>query len=82
MINFLKNIKVKRTQGRHSYTYANCIIAIDTETSKFRKNRKGSDHKYIPEINYIVAYSISIMNVDTEEIHTIWEEPQLNLYVI
>lgn len=79
MINkrFLDSIKIKKTRGKNSYSYANCICTFDTETSKICKNpvvydKKKKEEVIKPVVNYVVFWSVSILNVDTEEIQTEW----------
>lgn len=61
----LSNIMYRRRAGRGSNTsYNDCIIMLDTETSKAHKNtityNKDGTIKYIPVQNHIVAWTLSI----------------------
>ena len=63
--NLLSSVPVNKLRGKNSdTTYNNCIIMLDTETSKERQNRQFIENgklKYETVRNYIVAWSIAIM---------------------
>lgn len=60
----LKNICYKTKFNVHNNTYNDCIIMIDTETSKCKKNKSRIDKKgrlkYEPVQNYVVVWTLSI----------------------
>lgn len=63
--NLLSSTPVNKLRGKNSdTTYNNCIIMLDTETSKEHQNRQvieGGKLKYETVRNYIVAWSIAVM---------------------
>ena len=63
--NLLSSVPTNKLRGKNSdTTYNNCIIMLDTETSKERQNRQVIENgklKYETVRNYIVAWSIAIM---------------------
>lgn len=65
----LKNICYKTKFSIHNNTYNDCIIMLDTETSKVSENETYVDKKgrlkYIPVENIIVAWTISIRSAHT-----------------
>ena len=62
--NILKNICYKSKFSIHKGTYNDCIIMIDTETSKSKENETYIDNKgrlkYKPVDNYVVCWTLSI----------------------
>ena len=62
--NILKDVLYLTKQGRYKKTVNDVIIMADTETSKSRKNpyvkNKDGTIKYIPVMNYVVAWTLSI----------------------
>ena len=63
----LKNICYKTKFSVHNNTYNDCIMMIDTETSKSKHNKTYVDSKgrlkYEPVDNYVVAWTLSIRAV-------------------
>lgn len=61
----LNDVPVRSLRGKHNdTTYNDCIIMLDTETSKEKQNKLYIDKgklKYETVRNYVVAWSIAIM---------------------
>ena len=76
--NKLKSIRHLKKAGKGKGTYNNAIIMLDTETSKKHKNeitqvkkRGNLIDKYVPVVNYVCAWTISI-RAEHKNICTLW----------